>query len=641
MELLTRAFLLWFIIYTLSICPDDAKLKSPICRGLSEYRRLVVDPYIAPPLQWALEHPSVAPYVERAKPYADHAIRTATPIMLRTQQEWNTRVVPQFHKHVVPLWERYAVPQIRRADAQIAPYRTQLEQIYESRLGPHVRATTRAMNRLHNQVQPYVILAAQKTHAGYVYAKPYARPVWEKFVDILIQLITVIGEQRRKFVDPHVHKIWERVKELASGKSTVTTAADVQETARSRVAHSASSVASSITSASPLENDQVHVKPNNLAEAVSKSDIKSTITETVASVTSSSAIPSKAFSSISAQVVDASSHLQDSAASVSTAASASGPSLSSPGSSLYEKSSSSISSVASVPATSTDVSASSPSSIVPSVTQELASTVSDAVSVASGSSASAENQASIHKAVSDVGSSATAVLSSLLHSSVSSSEAAATPSISVSVGVAEFSSSAAISSDPDQGHVGETDLDLEAFYAELGLEEDFVPETVATPTSAPVPTQTRRAETEEEREERLRLRAIENQKKRVELDGRRDKWETELAQKIETSKKALRKALVALRKSATAELKENQEIHDELKDLEAESEKLLKGAEKYLQTMQKEGKTSDDKKMLWDRVVDKVEAKFVEKLGQAESVVNGWYLKVLNKELDEVRGDAP
>ena len=81
------------------------------------------------------------------------------------------------------------------------------------------------------------------------------------------------------------------------------------------------------------------------------------------------------------------------------------------------------------------------------------------------------------------------------------------------------------------------------------------------------------------------------------------------------------------------------EAQKQIENLVDEAEKYLKGAEKYLATLSKNapgGRTIDEKKTLWERVVEKVDKKFEERIGQTEAVVNGWYDNVVNSEIAEV-----
>ena len=153
----------------------------------------------------------------------------------------------------------------------------------------------------------------------------------------------------------------------------------------------------------------------------------------------------------------------------------------------------------------------------------------------------------------------------------------------------------------------------------------------------PTPEET---ETEEEKAEKERLRQIETAKKRADITGRHTKWEQEIEEAAADGRKALRKQLVAFRKAAVVDLKESKEIRKEVESLVDEAEKFLKGAEKYLTNLKREARRPDEKRTMWERVVDKVDTKFGERLMQTEAVINGWYNVILNSELEEVRHHA-
>jgi len=230
-DVLLRYLLLFFTIYSLSVCPNDAELKSPICRGLSEYRRLILEPYVFPAVNKALSHPSVLPYVDRAMPYANQVVHIARPVVLRTQLEWNRRITPQWNKVIVPQYHKYFTPRLERASAVIHPYISAVEAKYESLLRPHVRMVVGALNKSQRAARPYVYKCADRTYSTYQTVRPYLRPIWQRIKHTLKQLLIFLRAQRRQFVDPHVAKIWERVLELSRG-------GDETLTAQSPLAHS-------------------------------------------------------------------------------------------------------------------------------------------------------------------------------------------------------------------------------------------------------------------------------------------------------------------------------------------------------------------------------------------------------------------
>ncbi|KAI0731381.1 hypothetical protein C8Q76DRAFT_612860 [Earliella scabrosa] len=642
MELVFRAFLLWFTIYTLSVCPQDEHLKSPVCRGLAEYRRLVIEPYILPSIEHALAHPSVAPYVEKAKPYADYAVRTAKPIAARAQKEFDTRVVPQWKKRVVPFYYQHAVPQLLKLDAQTAPYRTRVEQDYERLVAPYVRRIVAALNQGQRKARPYVALAAEKSYQGYQHARPYARPVWEKVKAILAQLAAILGEQRRQFVDPHVKKIWEHVKEMSNGKPQSPSASQLRNAASSKLSKASSQISqasakisstlssvtsspasrSSAKSSSAMSSD--NVVSSVISEAVSSSEALAVVQATEV-VKSSVAVAAD-------KVSDAASSVSDAVESTASAVSSSASSAISSASDTVAASSSSLASAASSAVHTSAESASSVAEAVTSVVSTLAESASTAVFDApseAGSALSSEATSLADEAGSSassgnlISSSAADVASvTAADADASGSEAAeSTPSV---VAYSEEQTSADVATDASS----DPDLDL---LAELGLTEDFL--EGRDTGEAPV----QHEQTEEEREEELRLRKEKNARDRAALLERHVAWEVKVEDLIAENKKAVHDLIVASRKAALTELKLSVEIAKEIEGLVEDADKFLRGAEKYMANLQKESRKQDEKRTVWDRVVGKLEDKFSDRLRQTEGVVNGWYQSLLEKEAAEIK----
>ena len=162
-------FLLGFLIYSLSVCPN-AKDESAICRGLAEYRRLILEPYVITPFNNLLQHPSVSPY-------STPIIENAKPILERSRKEWNDRVVPQWNgyvipqwkKHVVPQWNTHVSPQIAVLDAKVDPYRRKVTEAYAKHVSPYVIYAQRVARKS----QPYIVMTAARTYDSYQFSKPY------------------------------------------------------------------------------------------------------------------------------------------------------------------------------------------------------------------------------------------------------------------------------------------------------------------------------------------------------------------------------------------------------------------------------------------------------------------------------------
>ncbi|KAA1468908.1 hypothetical protein DENSPDRAFT_815552 [Dentipellis sp. KUC8613] len=526
-DVLLRYLLLFFTIYSLSVCPSDVKLQSPVCRGLAEYRRLILEPYILPTINTALAHPSIAPYVQRAKPYAERAVEIATPIVIRSHKEWNSRVVPQWQKRVVPQYHKYVVPELHKAAAYIEPYTTRVEQEYEKYLGPYLRQTVAYAIRAEQIVEPYVILAINKSYQGWHKARPYVGPVIFRFKLVLKHLLAFLQVQRRKFVDPHVAKIWERVLELSSGSPSL----------KSKPVTSAPSA--SVTSS-----------------AVEEPTPEPQATPTPSKADSSSVDEGPADPSPEAESVDSSVSVSETSSETVSA-----------------------STIAEPPAT---------SSSVASVSLE-----------------------SVH-AVSEP------------------SETAAAPAVTLEQAT---DAQVVLEADVESVDAETTDIDLDAFAADLGLDdvEEPEPEPEEEPEAAQ-PT----ALTEEEEAERLRLKKIETAEKRANIMGRHTVWEEKVEALIKDNKKVLRKRLVALRKAAVDELKSSPEIKKNVDGLLAEAEKFLKGAEAYIKNLQKNQNKAGDKQTLLEKVVSKIEDKFSERLRETEALVDEWYSNHLSKEAQEV-----
>ena len=507
--------MLFFTIYSLSACPHDAELKSPICRGLSEYRRVILYPYILPAVNKALSHPSIIPYVDRATPYANQAIRIASPVVLRTQHEWNHRVIPQWNKVIVPQYHKYLTPQLERVSAVTEPYLSTLQEKYESSLGPHVRIVINTMNKCQRAARPYILIAADRTYSAYQAARPYLRPVWQHFMHILKQLLVFLRAQRRQFVDPHVARIWERIKELSRGGDETVTA------------HSPSTPSVSLVTSVGVP-------------------VVSPVVQGV------SARPDEAQQTASVEPV--------------------GPS-----------------SVASLSSESLPIS--TPIS-EPSQTSE------------------------------EVASEAFSTSSSPVESISVKTHTPADESISLS--------STAPSSTPATVQPLDDDVDLEAFYADIDFSEEEPEPEIQEEEVTESPSLS-----EEQLEERRLQELAKTAEKRRDIMSRHAKWEEKLEKAIKENKKSLRKALVALRKAAVQDLKADKGVQSAIEQLVENADKFLKGAEAHLNKFKSESQATYEKVTLWTKVLAKIDAKFAEHLRHTEDVVNRWYTKHLEKEVQE------
>ncbi|KZT21195.1 hypothetical protein NEOLEDRAFT_1074005 [Neolentinus lepideus HHB14362 ss-1] len=510
------------LIYSLFVCSPDKPVNPdshPICRALSNTHHRLVEPYILTPLRPALEHPSVAPYVQRIEPYRQRVINTGEFVIDQTRTQWIRYVIPQWNKRVVPQWDKRIVPELRKLERKIEPYRAHLEREYQRAVAPRIRLVQYNLERWYSLTQPYVILAGQKAQTGYRVAKPYTVPVWHQFQQLMMQLYALFQEQRRKFVDPHLVTLWEKVTELSSGQSQQVK----------------SQVYSAVSNAKEL-------KSTLTSQAISGA---SSVSATLASVAADAESTASSFVAGEATEVDIDTPL------------------------------------ASVPATGVEAE-------VPSAFSSTTSTWSHASESVAGE------------------------------------------------GTRPFVSSVA----PPQQTLapGGEDHDLNEFIEIIGnidvdevdpAPEETEPEDVFA--SMPNP-----SETAEEKEARLAAVA----EKRRDIVARHEKWEQDLEALIKEKRKALRKALVALRKMAVTELKESKEIQEEVEILVQEAEKFLKGADGYLKTLKKEERSAQDKERLWGKVLDRVEKKFEERIEKVSALVNEWHGTVQSRELQEVNDVA-
>ncbi|KAF8141911.1 hypothetical protein EV363DRAFT_1425921 [Boletus edulis] len=591
LHFLTKLLLLAFTIYTFSVCPADTHLQSPICRGLAEYKRLVLDPYIIPPIQALLVHPSVAPHIEHAKPYVYRAVELTTPIFLRTQQEWNlhvvpqwekrivpewnNRVVPQWNKYIVPHWDKYVTPRIQLIQSKLEPHRLRVMQKYEQRILPRAQVASYKLQRWRRQAAPYVVLAVSKTEDGYRAAKPYAIPIVKRCGHLLQQFALFTREQRQQFVDPHVAKIWEKVKELSRGRQVILEATPERES----------------------------LSPDTLF----------TILETVGYETTASSayFPTTAYNDIpTTEETD----VTPTPSSLSTETTEVAPFAEPTFTPVPE------------PETSTQL-AGTPTGLDSFLSAEsvLAESLHETEPPTSGASAFVE----------ELDAATSSILVAATPASSSSASPADEPTNSpASVTLPKITVAAAKATVPPANLRTDNEIDLDAFYAELGLDEPLENAGGSEKYNSDPPSPP--AETEEEKAERLRLKAEETARKRADIESFQAKWEAELQAQMERSTSQLQIRLANLRTAAAAELASSTEVRSSIEELVNEAEKYIKGAEIYLKNLKGEGRRSDEKLALWDRVADRVNDKFNERFSATEGVINAWYRLVLDKELEEV-----
>lgn len=585
LDFLTKLLLLAFTIYAFSVCPHDTYQQTPLCRGLSEYKRIILDPYIIPPIQAAFSHPSIAPHINRARPYIHHAIQATVPVISYAQSGWNTHVIPRWEKYVVPewnkrivpRWRKHVAPQVELVEQSFAPYQRRIEQVYKQNFAPSAQLVLYNFQRWQRQARPYILLAVSKTQESYHAAKPYTAPLLKRAGYVLQQFALFLQDQRQKLVDPHVSKMWEKVKELSRGKQIV-------ERSEPTAEFLSTELMPSIGDGLPVEQVTSPQRVPSITQLPDEA-LSPTLTPSVTPI-AQAASDERELSSRDPSVISE-------YVSLTTYDDGAVPTIAEP---AY--------------------------SVAGSV--EVSTPLPEVETLLRGESVLLE---SLHASVpypSVVASVKEELNSSAFFATSTGSNSPTTPTPTRPT---EDASRATLSGDHD-------DIDMDAFYAELGLDEP--PTNPQQHTFVPP----HPVETEEERGERLRLKADEIARKRADIEARHAKWEAELEAQKERSTAELQDRLLALREATAAELSSSAEVQNALETLASEAEKYIKGAEIYLKNLKGENRKRDEKLALWDRVVQKVGSKFTERLYGAEAVVNGPYNVLLQLELQEVSSAA-
>lgn len=637
-DLLARMFLLSFLIYSLAVCPSDKELQSPVCRGLSEYRRLVLEPLVIRPFQNALRHPSVSPYVDLVTPHIQTVSNTVSPAVARTKQEWDSRVLPLWKDRVVPQLDKYVSPQLAKVDDAIRPYRKRVSASYERYVGPYL---THAQ-RFSSKARPYLFMTAAKTYDTYQIVKPHVQsatnglqrvpPLFFKYI------VTPLGSARGQFVDPHVATIIEKIKELSSGKprsaSNSEEASSILDNEHSRVVPDPDPTERIDIDALGFDNDkrtdeseEIELPPipeptdepaSSAASVISASAyLGEEITESVPGATYS---PSPSDAAVEEEVDEA-----DNAPSPEPEAELDVENTSESLESLVTMVVHSTATeyvMETVVETQTDVVVET----VPAFSEVIVTT--EVIVVASEpTTGTTEDATDANNDIQDDLPDETPV-------SIVAEEVDTDSPPSARASETPIASPSATSTD-----ASDLDLDLESFYADLGINDEDLEKLDAAPQKAQVdeaPQPTRVEMTPEERAEMERQKEQKTAEKRKKIIARHTEWENQLEENVKEQRKALRKALVASRKAAVADLKSSDAIHEEIEKLNSESEKALKGTEAYFKKLAKEGRGKEESMRVWDRVLEKVADKYSERVHSVETIVMKWYEGVHNNELAEV-----
>ncbi|KIY52965.1 hypothetical protein FISHEDRAFT_34395 [Fistulina hepatica ATCC 64428] len=198
----------------------------------------LVEPHVLPPIRQALHHPSVHPYVQKAEmvvhhvePYvvrgvlysrefADRVRYVSEPYILRAGETaadlLHHYVVPQYVTFVRPHLDKHVVPVVSRLQTlyenDVAPFLTETRGIVVSTYSTIAQIFDAYILRTYHATQPYVVSAWRTS-------QPYLFSAWGALVDSLRWTAINVGHLRKEYVDPHVHRIWDKVVELSDGEA--------------------------------------------------------------------------------------------------------------------------------------------------------------------------------------------------------------------------------------------------------------------------------------------------------------------------------------------------------------------------------------------------------------------------------------
>lgn len=568
------------------------------------------------PVQNALHHPLVSPYTTPI-------IKTMTPAIDRTQKEWNARVVPQWNHRVVPLWRRtvtpawniYVAPQIEKAVEVTSPY----QQAVSEKLSPYAAHLQRAALR----TRPILIKAAFKTYDGYQICKPFLGRVYLQLQRIppvaMDYVFSPLASARRQFVDPHVALLVEKVKELSSGSS---------KSLRSDLEPAEPEHTPSTVQEAEGSHESVTIE---LAPVPEASNEEPSLASAASIVSASAYLSEPTVESVPGATYSPAAQEEDAAAALSSVLASS----SAPSEVVFTETAIEVETVvveevvtqvivegSEVPsAAGQDV----PIEVETVVVQEVVTeTIVEVLEVPETPAVAPVVDGDILTEIATAGPAEIAT--------ESPKEVAAEQVAPISVPKPHRPSSVPGAASDLKGDIV-TDDDLEDFVAQLGLEVEE-PEQEA---AAPVHTPEQVSESPEEKAAREAAKLTKIADKRKNIVRRHTEWEDKLASAIESQSVVLRRAIIALRKAAVEDLKTNGAVRDVVGTFDSEAQKALRGTRAYITKLKDSDKSVDEQTRLWERVLEKVEAKIEGRMKEIEEVVNKWYQEtVLAKEEEEV-----
>ncbi|KAJ6616961.1 hypothetical protein B0H10DRAFT_2218947 [Mycena sp. CBHHK59/15] len=633
LDYLVYLSLLFLGVYALSVCPHDHALANPLCRSLSQYRAHVLEPYVLPPIHKALAHPAVAPYVA----HAQRLERTAAPYAAAAKRAvWDRALVPSYNLYVVPQWRARVLPPWRR---HAGPYL--------DKAAPHLRTAQRVLSdtaaTLHQAYAQYVHPAAlrvyiiTKPHAvrAYTLAKPHAIAAGAQARVAGARLAVKAGEVRRAYVDPHVVRIWAKVLELSGAGPVGSATEQVPEEPATTKATSEEPTKAAKPTTAVVEPVMTPV------EVVSSSSSAAPAEEVAATVLQSS---SSSVTAVDAEKTPSAEKVA--APSAETVAVPSAEVVAAPSAETASPSASSSSAV-SVPAETTSSAETTPPAAetvlsAASVVAEYAHGAESAVvvEIVADAVAAAEDAATEEVTSATVSEDATSAADVTTAPTPTLSADTASPVDTLLSGASVAAESAhAMESELAEAFAEELDAeeDMDDFYSALGLVDKQAPAEEEEEIDDLTPIERARLQ-QQEAEERAAAAERKTAEKRADLMARMARSSETLGVMVKDKNKQLRKALVAIRKGAVAQIENPQSaVGGVLPALGREADKLLKGLEGYLRKEAKVNKGGDpvERTERWEKVVGKVEEKLTEAIQAAQGAVHQFHVDVKAEEVNE------
>ncbi|KAG5641429.1 hypothetical protein DXG03_005245 [Asterophora parasitica] len=585
-----------FSVYALTVCRNDFPRSSPVCKSLDLYRSHILDPYILPPLHTLVEHtkPHLAPlepYVATVKPYASSTIQfTRTQIVPRVSVAASFAAA-QYTSHIHPRVRWFFIDQY---------WNGIIKPIYFKGPHPFLEAQSRPYRLYyHRFLVPFAQKSAVQAQITYIRVRPHAiayskiarSQACNAYKAVKPRVLSVYARVR-----PHAVVVLDRVKVqavLAAGKAGDARRQFVdphirriwEKVAETTLASSSPGLETIVATPTPEATQASAEEPT--VDAASSSALTETVESTPAAT---SAI---------ASVVEPEPEPtpEETPASTPTASSASTPVTSSQ-------------------------EASTPSPAVEETQQG------HQAAIPPPSAPVAESPIPVEETAAE---SAAFIVAASLHASAAD--------------VPEPNPSAVSEPEPQLD-------DVDDFLKDIGLDDsaDQVPPIDATaPDAADAPQAEAPVygDAEPSQEERLALTA----QKRADITGRHVRWQSDLNALVEAQATALRDILTQLRSESISELKnwgpesKSGKPQGVLGDVEEEATRLVRGVEGYLKGVEEkakkaggklegEGQASERKK--WDKVIEKVEERFAEKVRNVQKEVHDWFVGKKEKEVEQV-----